>query len=180
MRIFKILTLGILILFFTGHLVSTLLFTLPANLTPDNLSSKAKIYMAPVFDQSWSLFAPVPEVNKKVYVSYLNETGIWSGWKAPFDKYQLIHQSNPMSASGKVVLLQSSILHYLYDENILQLKEKSIVRGDTSSGYFKVLRYSVTKELEKGGVKEKKIKMMVYYQSVSGDNKKYCIYYPGF
>ena len=177
MKIFKIFIVAALVLFFVVHISCTLLYTLPSDLTHDGLADKAKIYMAPVFDQSWSLFAPIPEVNKRVYISYLNEKGEWLDWEAPFDKYLSTHQSNPLSASGKLVLMQSSTLHYLYEENKASFVTQSIIKGDTSSGYFKVLRYSVVHEIFKKEVPQK-MKIMVSYETIDTTKRKYCIYYP--
>ncbi len=180
MRIFKILSVAALFLFLIIHTSFTLLYVLPENLVPFSLKEKSKKYIAPLFDQGWGLFAPVPEVNKKVYVSYFKNNK-WSGWEAPFNKYLYAHQSNRVSANAKIVLSTSSILHYLYNENAEQLEEKKNISGNISSGYFKVLKHEVVQELTNKSGSPKKIKLLVVYSKANcNSNQMYSIYYPEF
>lgn len=180
MKIFKISVITALGLFLIIHTSLTLLYVLPENLTPSTLKEKSKSYIAPLFDQGWSLFAPVPEVNKKVYVSYFKNNK-WSGWETPFDKYLYAHQSSRISANAKIILSVSSTLHYLYNENAEQLREKKNISGNISSGYFKVLKYAVERELANMGNPTKKIKLLVVYTKANcSANQIYSIYYSEF
>lgn len=179
MKIFKLFILAALILFLIVHTSFTLLYVLPQNISPPLLKEKSKIYMAPLFDQSWSLFAPVPEVNKKVYVSYLKSNAQWSGWEDPFAGYLYAHQSNRLSANAKIVFSLSNTLHYLYNENADLLKEKKNIVGNNSSGYFKVLKHAIETELKNKDYT--KIKIRVVFTKASCENKQiYSIYYPEF
>ncbi|HWY38107.1 MAG TPA: DUF5819 family protein [Bacteroidia bacterium] len=181
MRIFKLLITGSLVLFLVVHTSFTLIHVLPENMAPLSIKEKTKNYMAPLFDQGWALFAPVPEVNKKVYVSYSADGKNWSEWKAPFNRYLYAHQSFRASVNAKIVLLQSGALHYLYNENEVQLKQRKNIVGDTSLGYFRVLKYAVQQELQNKGAQVKKMKLLVIYVKASCSEKQtYSIYYPEF
>ncbi|MGZ3903841.1 MAG: hypothetical protein ACXVC6_09110, partial [Bacteroidia bacterium] len=77
MKIFKNSVVVILLLFAVVHLAFTLCYSLPDDLVPPAVKRKSAAYCEPFFAQGWALFAPVPEVNKKIYVSYLQKDGKW-------------------------------------------------------------------------------------------------------
>lgn len=179
MRIFKNSIVVALVLFLLVHTACTLLFVLPGNFVPASLKEKSRSYISPLFEQGWALFAPVPEVNKKVFVSRLQGNGQWSRWEAPFDEYLCMHQSNRMSASAKVVLSLSSALHYLYHENEILLKEKRNISGDSSSGYFIVLKKAVKNKLMWQYKENKNVRILIVYTVANcNKNQTYSIYYP--
>jgi hypothetical protein len=168
-------------LFLVIHISCTLFYVLPDNLVPVFLKQKSKNYIAPLFDQGWGLFAPVPEVNKKVYVSYLKNNKRWSGWEAPFDEYYEKHHINRISASGKIILSVSGTLHHLYNENVVELKTKKNVVGNISSGYFKVLHEAVRNKLMWQYKDNTNLRMLVVYTTANCNQPQvYSIYYPEF
>ena len=179
MRIFKALIVVGLVLFLIIHTSFTLLYVLPENISSVYLKEKSKKYITPLFDQSWSLFAPVPELNKKVFVSFQLKDGGWSLWEEPFVNYLHEHQSNRFSANAKIVFSISNTLHYLYNENATVLGEKGNIIGNSSSGYFKVLASAVKNKFGDERKEFEKIKILVVYTQANCSSKKmYSIYYP--
>ena len=151
---------------------------LPDNVIPASLKHRSSVYINPLFNQGWALFAPTPQVNKKVYVSYLQGDKTWSRWQDPFKHYLVAHQQHRFTANQKMVLMQSSTLHYLYFENEELFKTNKIVKGDTNSGYYKVFRQEVMQELLLQKKEFKKIKLLIEYTDAYCDNKQtHYIYY---
>ena len=181
MRIFKNSILICLVLFLIIHTAFTLLYVFPENLSSSYLKEKSKNYVAPLFDQSWSLFAPIPEVNKKVYVSYQTKNKKWSCWEDPFANYLYAHQSSRVSAHAKIVFSLSNTLHYLYNENVTALSEHIHIIGNNSSGYFKVLANAVKNKLRHENKEAQNLKILVVFTKANCSAKKmYAVYYPEF
>ena len=179
MKVFRLFIIGCFALFLVVHVSFTLLYVLPKNMVAPAVKAGVGRYINPLFDQGWALFAPVPRVNKKVYVSYLQSNKQWSKWQDPFQSYLNKHQSNRFTANGKIVLLVSSTLHYLHFENADLLRDKKIVHGNTTSGYYQVLNYEVKQELAHTNIKPEKMRLMVEYTDADCCKKKNSyIYYP--
>jgi hypothetical protein len=174
MKTFRACTGIVLVLFFLFHIFCTLFYTLPDNFVPQSAYEYSKKYMTPLFDQGWSLFAPVPEVNKKVYVRYCNKDN-WSEWQEPFDPYLQAYQKNRISVSGKIVLAMNSTLHYLYAENKENFKRTNLLKGDTTSGYFKVLKHALT-ELSSPQARADRMQMLVVFRTLN-KTQTFCMYY---
>jgi hypothetical protein len=177
MRIFKFSILGALLLFLAMHVLCTVIYVLPQNFTPPFFYNKAKAYIAPVFNQNWSLFAPVPEVNKTVFASYCDKENKWTDWCDPFSHYQYETNANRLSSSEKIILAKSSTLHYIYQENKEAFEKEKILAGNSGSGYFSVLKHMVQCELQSKN--PQKIKIRVLFTNVK-TKQKYCLYYPEF
>ena len=161
------------------HVLFTLFYVLPDNLVPVSLKQKSGVYMYPLFKQGWALFAPTHQVNKKIYVSYLQNNKQWSAWENPFKHYLLSHQQHRFTANQKIVLMQSITLHYLFFENKELFKTNKTIVGDTNSDYYKVLKHEVTQELLLQNKEFEKIKLLVEYTDANCDNKQtHYIYYP--
>ncbi|HXB40846.1 MAG TPA: hypothetical protein VNZ49_09915 [Bacteroidia bacterium] len=177
MKGFKFFILGALLLFLVIHTLCTVIYVLPQNFTPPFFYNKAKTYIAPVFNQSWNLFAPVPEINRTVFVSYCDKENKWTDWSDPFSHYQYEANANRLSVSEKMVLAKSSTLHYIYEENKEALAKKKMLAGNSGSGYFSVLKHMVQRELQSKN--PEKIKVIVLFYNVK-TKQKYFLYYPVF
>ncbi|MEO8867343.1 MAG: DUF5819 family protein [Bacteroidia bacterium] len=165
-------------MFLTIHVVFTLVYTLPDTIISSSLKQKSSVYINPLFNQGWALFAPTPQVNKKVYVSYLQDNNEWSVWQDPFKKYLAKHQLHRFTTNGKIVLMESSTLHYLYFENEELFKTENVFEGDTTSGYYKVLKREITQELLREKKPAQQVKLLVQYNDANCDNKQtHYIYY---
>lgn len=173
MKIFKVAVTIALLLFFVVHTAYTLLFTLPENLVPARSKEHSKKYMFPVFDQGWALFAPAPELTKKVYVKYQRQNGEWSGWETPFDNYLNDARSNRFNAKEKLVLSINSALHYLYTEHEQKLQQKKNVPGNLLSGFYRVLKYACVRQLANDGNLAQQIKLLVVYTKTDCKEKEY-------
>lgn len=136
--------------------------------------------MFPLFDQSWGLFAPVPEVNKRLYYCLEDSNGNQQSWRQFYAGHLFDYQSNRFSPRGKFVLALSNTLHYLYQENKENLIKQNLYGGSPSSGYFTVLQHLVKQELKNNSTKTKKVRMMVVYQTITPNPQTYCLYYPAF
>jgi hypothetical protein len=178
MKFFRVFILSVFGLFLSLHLLFTLLYVLPGNIIPLSLKQKASGYINPLFNQGWALFAPTPAVNKKVLVSYLQENKQWSNWQDPFKNYSAEHQLHRFTANGKIILMKSSTLHYLYFENQDRFDRGKIIWGDTTSGYYKVLKHEVTQELCGQHTSFTKIKLLIEYTSADCDKRQtHYLYY---
>ncbi|MGZ3864418.1 MAG: hypothetical protein ACXVPN_14265 [Bacteroidia bacterium] len=179
MKIFKNSVVTILVLFAASHLALTFCYSLPENLVPAYLKRKSIAYCEPVFAQGWSLFAPAPEVKKKIYMSYQKEDGRWSGWEAPFDNYLFSYQSNRMSPEGKIVLSLNTYLHYLFESYKPKFAIRNNCEGDISSGLCTVLKFEALRELASRNIAVKEIRLLVVYHEAKCDfHKTYSVYFP--
>lgn len=180
MKIFKNSVIVLLLLFAAGHLAFTISYTLPEDLVPPVVKRKSVAYCEPFFTQGWALFAPAPEVSKKIYVSYLQQDGQWSGWEAPFDKYLFGYQANRASANSKIVLSLNSTLHYLYQEYKTKFEKQNNNIDKCVSGIYNVLRFEAQRELAGRNINVNEIRLLVVYKEAKcGSEKMHTIYFPG-
>jgi hypothetical protein len=179
MKAFRLIILVCFALFLLIHILFTLLYVLPENLVAPAIKASVGRYTNPLFDQGWALFAEVPEVNKKVYVSYQEADKKWSAWEDPFQVYVSKHQSNRFTANGKIVLMISSTLHYIHFDYAELLKTNKVIRGDTTSGYYKVLKYEVNHALALHDKHPGNVRLIVECTNANCANKQiHYIYFP--
>ena len=101
----------------------------------------------------------------------------WSPWQAGFSEYKQRHLRYRFTGYGKLVLMQSSTLHKLYYENEEKFAKKTIVKGDTNSGVYRVLKHEVEKELLQEKKNLKKMKILVQFFSTDTVKSRKYIYY---
>ena len=72
-------------------------------------------YISPIFEQNWSMFAPCPVVDGKVYVKieYEDETVDWFDPRASDRKW---HRWLRGSHHGDRLLLEANVIHYIWAE----------------------------------------------------------------
>jgi hypothetical protein len=167
----------VLSVFFIFHLVCTLFFTLPEKFVSKPLKDYSFSYIYPFFNQGWALFAPAPAINKELWVCYLNKQGKWSKWIQPFSKNLQKHQKYRITGDSKIVLAESSILHYLEKENWHQFGQKLELNGDTNSVYFSALKFAVLKHLAKEKVEFKEVQIRVIFSKYNDSRNTKTLFY---
>ena len=163
----KFLIALVLITFVVFHITCTLLFTLPDKFVSKPLRDFSFSYMYPIFNQGWALFAMPPHINKELWISYQNKNGKWSKWIQPFSENLKRHQKFRITGDSKILLAESSILHYLEKENFLQFKIAEELKGDTNSVYYLALKYAVCQHLKIEKIEYKKIQIRVLFREYS-------------
>ena len=162
------------ILFLLWHALATLCYTLPQNLVPSSLRKYSTRYMEPLFNQGWALFAPIPQCNKQVFVSY-EINGKWSEWKDPFQEYLVNYQADRVSGTARIALSVSGALHYLQQANLGKFRN-GLLPADISQGQYRVVEHLVKMQLRNSGIKTAHIRMMACFSLIDGSNKQ-CIYH---
>jgi hypothetical protein len=163
--------------FFVFHLVCTLLYTLPEKFVSKPLKEFSFSYIYPIFNQGWALFVPVPQTNKELWVSFQNKQGRWSKWSKPFISNLNRHHTFRITGDSKIVLAESSILHYLEKENLQQFGITKELNGDTNSVYFSALKFAVCQYLKKEKKEFKKISIRVLFNAYSNPENTKTVYY---
>lgn len=177
----KLLVYGVSFVLFAlylFHFVFSLFFTLPQNLVPQKAKSISFSYIYPLFNQGWALFAPPPTYNKEVWIKYQQNNKQWSNWVQPFKENLNLYHSNRLSGNFLIVLTESSTLHYLLEENKLKTQNKKALVGDTSSVYFKSLRFCLKKHLLNRNVEFNDLKIKVLFYSTEKNNPSFSLNYP--
>lgn len=162
------------ILFLLLHVAATLCYTLPQNYVPSPMRKASTRYMQPLFNQGWALFAPVPQYNKRVFVSYKTPGG-WSEWQDPFQDYLTHYQVNRSSGVARLALSVSATLHYLLEANAGKF-HMGLLAADISQGQYRVLEYLVKMQLKNKGIRTEQIRLMACFSPVDGSAKQ-CIYH---
>ena len=168
---------GLLAAFFMFHIVCTLLFTLPERFVSKSLKFFSFSYMYPIFNQGWALFAPAPYINKELWLSYQNKNGKWSIWMEPFSKNLKQCQQFRVTGDSKIILAESSILHYLEKENWQQFGITKELNGDTNSVYFFALKYAVSQHLKKEKIDFTKVQIRLLLSEFNTPEIKKTVYY---
>lgn len=116
-RIVTLLGLGLLCL----HFFFVFVYASPLRGASVKLRIVANYYIGPLFHQNWRLFVPAPNVERRLYVRYL-DNGNWSSWEDIFRK-QINEQRNGLIwANEEEVLGFSLSMVYLSDSDTTEQK----------------------------------------------------------
>ena len=135
-------------IFVCFHLVAIFIFASPYQFGLQRGKKLVSPYVTPLFEQSWSMFAPCPVVNGKIWVKieYKDEV---VDWFDPRENDRKWHKWLRCSHHGDRILLEANVLHYIwaeaeefglaYDEPI---PESLIEAFRETAGYVYAKRYS--------------------------------------
>ena len=110
-------------LFVLFHTVTIIVYAFPAGYIPRSLQSASAHYVQPVFEQTWSLFAPCPVNDGKIEVKYYFEDDS-TDWINPLKEQLEIHSRLRFTHHGELAIGYSNLLFYV--ANDLQVKGLSI------------------------------------------------------
>ena len=167
----------LLSVFVVFHILFTLLFTLPEKFVSKPLKDISFSYIYPIFNQGWALFAPAPHINKELWICYQNKQGKWSKWSQPFYSNLSTHQKFRITGDSKIVLAQSSILHYLEKENWQKFGDNIELKGDTNSVYFSALKFAVFQYQKSQNIESRKIRIKILFTEYDKPKITKTLYY---
>lgn len=102
-------------LFVCFHITALFVYASPFQFGFDKGKKLVTPYVSPLFEQTWSMFAPCPVVTGKIYVKieYHDETIDWFDPRKNDRKWHKILRG---SHHGDRVLLEANVLHYIWDQ----------------------------------------------------------------
>ncbi len=152
------------------HFTLLLIHTLPLKGEKKRVQYWADYYAYPYFQQSWSLFAPPPEENYKLFVEYEN-----LGLRQQELLYEILarHRDNVFRGGEAVSLTIGNSIHY-FEKNTNQ---KTILNGPvTNNLYWNILEQQVLRYLNtKHQLHLSQIKMALHCNNVLTGKKR--VYY---
>jgi hypothetical protein len=136
-----------LISFLLFHFGMTLIYISPKKFTPDFLDQLSQWYIAPVFDQSWALFAPDPPLREKeLWYRILSESG-WSDWQNPGAALLEKHDAFRLSNASILYRINQNTAWHLWQSHY-QLSENTAATDSlmlSSFGYQVAAKYCFQK-----------------------------------
>jgi hypothetical protein len=109
----KILTGIVAATFVLWHTVAIVIYAMPTAIIPAESKSMVSVYVNPVFDQKWNMFAPCPIVNGHFEMKYFLENGDSTLWISPADDALKWHRMTRFMHYGELVLVESNIVYWL-------------------------------------------------------------------
>jgi hypothetical protein len=103
-------------LFLGLHFLLTFLYCSPSELIGPRLSSYARYYTYPVFQQGWALFAPEPQQYGKTLEYRYRQDNEWQQWIVPAQRYYDGHVSKRHGADSEKYFLAQQTALYLWIE----------------------------------------------------------------
>ena len=115
-------------MFVLFHSISLFIYAAPASIVPGGGKKIVSPYVYPLFDQTWSMFAPCPTVDGKIKVNIQHKNGE-TGWFYPLESDLSWHRTLRMSHHGEMALLELNLIYWVmldkvdfnlqYDEALL-------------------------------------------------------------
>ena|ERR1700752_3912530 len=131
-RILSICCLSILLV----HFSFVFIYASPIRTAPLKLRVLSSYYIGPLFHQNWRLFVPAPNVERRLYVRYL-DNNTWSDWDDIFRK-QIDEQRKGMILANEEEVLGFS-LSLVYLSNTVTETQKVFV-SEPDEFNFKVVK----------------------------------------
>jgi len=122
-------------LFLSWHCLSIFIFAFPYQFTPPVLKTAVTWYVSPIFEQTWSLFAPCPLQEGKIEVKYYFEDDS-TDWINPLESELEMHSKLRFTHHGEFAIGYSNMLFYV--ANDLAVKGISVYEpfpSDSASAY---------------------------------------------
>lgn len=111
----KILAGWIAFLFVLFHLSAIFIYAAPASYMPAPAKRFVNPYVTPLFEQTWSMFAPCPVVGGKMHVQLIYEDET-TDWIEPTANDRRWHKYLRVTHHADLALLESNILYWVdYD-----------------------------------------------------------------
>jgi hypothetical protein len=129
------------------HFGLTLIYISPKKCTPIFLEQLSQWYIAPIFDQSWALFAPDPPLREKDLWYRTQSDSVWSQWHNPGTVLLEKHDAFRLSNASILYRINQNTAWHLWQSHY-QLSE-SKVSGDSlmlnTFGYQVAAKYCIQK-----------------------------------
>jgi hypothetical protein len=141
----KILLGWLAFIFVVVHSTAIFIYAFPEQYMPASAKNVTSVYVYPVFDQMWSLFAPAPLHDTKFMVKYYFE-GDSTDWIEPMKDAYALHSIYRGSCHGDLAVGESNLLYYIADD--LQWKGISLFKpfpADSASSYMQTASYWMTR-----------------------------------
>lgn len=122
-------------LFLSWHCLSIFIFAFPYQFTPPVLKTAVTWYVSPIFEQTWSLFAPCPLQDGKIEVKYYFVDDS-TDWINPLESELEMHSKLRFTHHGEFAIGYSNMLFYV--ANDLAVKGISVYEPfpvDSASAY---------------------------------------------
>ena len=133
--------------FVVWHTVSIFIYAFPEEYTPAPLKRFVTPYVSPVFEQTWSLFAPCPLYEQHLRIRYYFENDT-TGWISPMQHDLEQHRFWRASYHGELALGEFNALHFLRNDMLemgLSVEEPfpldSLSTLSTKSSYWILWRF---------------------------------------
>jgi len=98
--------------FVVTHFTMIFIYAFPTEYIPERLKNVASVYVYPVFEQSWSLFAPCPIIDSHLRVKYYFDSDS-TGWINPIAHAEAVHSKLRFTHHGELVLGESNLLFWV-------------------------------------------------------------------
>lgn len=108
----KILLGWLAFVFVTGHSLAICIYAFPEGYISPRIKNLASIYVHPVFEQTWSLFAPCPIHDTKLRVKYYFEDDS-TDWIEPMASAYENHAIYRFSHHGELAVGESNLLFFI-------------------------------------------------------------------
>jgi hypothetical protein len=113
----KILLGWLAFIFVVAHSTAIFIYAFPEQYISPALKNAASIYVHPVFEQTWSLFAPAPLNDTKLRVKYYFEEDS-TDWVEPMKDVYASHAVYRASYHGDLAVGESNLLYYIANDLI--------------------------------------------------------------
>ena len=144
----KIIVGWLAFLFVVFHLSALFIFASPPQFGLQKGKKAVSPYVVPLFEQTWTMFAPCPVVTGKMKMKITYDSGD-TEWFYPAENSRHWHQYLRGSHHGDLVILESNLLHWLkvdledfnlaYEGECPAYLEEAFKHGHS---YFLISRYA--------------------------------------
>lgn len=114
-------------IFVVFHCSMIFIYAFPQRLVPLSVKNLSSYYVYPVFEQTWSLFAPCPTLNSDVEVNYFFE-GDSTGFIDPLKEDRRKHAMFRFTHHGDLALGESNLLFFV-------ASDVTYMSGDLFNGF---------------------------------------------
>jgi len=126
--------------FIVIHFALIIAYALPTDISGDRVKRIAGAYVSPIFEQSWSMFAPCPVINGHVEIMYFFENDS-TDWTNPVINAQKKHAFFRGTYHGELVLAESNLMYWIVtDLDAMEIDLNHPFPSDRTNEYQK--RYS--------------------------------------
>ena len=120
-------------MFVVFHSISLFVYAAPTSIAPQGIKKVLTPYVYPLFDQSWSLFAPCPTINGKLKINIQYENGE-TGWFYPNEEAVEMHRIFRGTHHGEIALLELNLIYWVMIDKVdFNLKYDEIISYPTSN-----------------------------------------------
>jgi len=128
----------------------TLIYISPKKFTPNFLDQLSQWYIAPVFDQSWALFAPDPPLREKNLWFRTQTDSLWSEWQNPGAELLEKHDAFRLSTASILYRINQNTAWHLWQSHYQNSEKKTSTDSlmTVSFGFQVAANYCIEKARE--------------------------------